>query len=85
MDSKLGQFFASGSSAANGFFIIWPFEVMKNLAQAETKGVGSSNMDRARFVMKTYGPTGFYRGFVPGAGSVFIRNGAAMIVMAKAQ
>ena len=30
--SKLGQFLISGGSAGMGFVIIWPFEVLKNLA-----------------------------------------------------
>lgn len=38
-------------------------------------------MERAKFIMKNQGPLGFYRGIVPGLQSVFLRNGAAMIVM----
>ena len=84
-DSKLGQFFASGWSACFGFFLIWPLEVLKNLNQAGTKGVGNTMTERAQHIMKTQGITGFYRGFTPGGQSVFMRNGAAMIVMQKAQ
>ena len=41
--------------------------------------------ERINFILKTQGPKGFYRGLVPGGQSVFLRNGAAMIVMQKAQ
>jgi len=59
--------------------------VLKNLAQAETKGMGDSTMARAKFIFKTQGIQGFWRGFIPGGQSVFLRNGAAMIVMQRAQ
>ena len=36
-DYKLGQFLISGGAAMTGFWIIWPLEVLKNLAQAENK------------------------------------------------
>ena len=84
-DSKLGQFFVSGWSACFGFFVIWPLEVLKNMNQAETKGVGNTTYERAQYVYRTHGIAGFYRGFIPGGKSVFLRNGAAMIVMQKAQ
>ena len=29
---RLGQFFASGTAAMIGFWIIWPFETLKNMA-----------------------------------------------------
>ena len=35
--------------------------------------------------MRTQGVQGFFRGLLPGAASVFLRSGAAMIVMQKAQ
>ena len=79
--SKLGQFWVSGSASVIGWFIIWPFEVMKNISQAETPGSGKTTADCAKYVMQKYGHAGFMRGFVPGAMSVFFRNGAAFIVM----
>ena len=51
MDTKLGQFTASGSAAMFAYWLIWPFEVLKNLTQAETAGVGSNNLQRARYVI----------------------------------
>jgi len=63
------------------FWVIWPFEVLKNLAQAETTGCGKSTIDHAKFILKTSGPLGFYRGILPGSMSVFMRNGAGFIVM----
>ena len=65
--------------------MIWPLEILKNLAQAETQGIGNTNLDRARHIYRTQGVLGFWRGFLPGGQSVFIRNGCAMIVMQKAQ
>ena len=66
------------------YWLIWPFEVLKNLTQAETTGVGNSNFARAQYVLRTYGLKGFYRGILPGSTSVFMRNGAAYIVLLKA-
>jgi len=63
------------------FWIIWPFEILKNLAQAETKDVGNTTLERARYILRTNGPLGFYRGILPGSMSVFLRNGAAFLVM----
>jgi hypothetical protein len=63
------------------FWVIWPFEVLKNMAQAETRGCGNTTMERVRYILKTSGPLGFYRGILPGSMSVFMRNGAGFIVM----
>ena len=63
------------------YWLIWPFEVLKNLTQAETAGVGNSNTARAKYVIQTYGIRGFYRGLLPGSMSVFMRNGASYIVL----
>ncbi len=84
MDTKFGQFIASGTSAMLCYWIIWPFEVLKNLTQAGTENVGTTSIERCRFIMKTYGIKGFYRGLLPGSQSVFLRNGASMVVLAFA-
>lgn len=81
MNSFWGKFVASGSAAMFCYWVIWPFEVLKNLAQAETKNVGDTTIQRARYLMKEYGFKGFYRGILPGSQSVFMRNGASMIVL----
>jgi len=75
----------SGGAAMIGFWVIWPLEVLKNMAQAETAGVGNTTMERAKFILRTQGVRGFYRGILPGSQSVFLRNGAAMITMQFAQ
>ena len=80
-ETKLGQFLVSGSSATIAFWVIWPFEVLKNMAQAETKDCGNTTMERVRYILRTRGPLGFYRGIIPGSQSVFFRNGAGFIVM----
>lgn len=64
-----------------GFWIIWPFEVLKNIAQADTPGSGKTNGDRFRWVIKQYGVMGFYRGILPGSMSIFMRNGAGFMAM----
>ena len=64
-----------------GFWVIWPFEVLKNLRQAENKLAGETYIENIRFILKTQGLRGFYRGIIPGSQSVFFRNGAAMVVM----
>lgn len=53
MSSPVGQFFVSGGAALTGFLFIWPLEVLKNLAQAETKGMGDTSMARAQYIFKT--------------------------------
>ena len=69
-----GQFFSSGGCALIGFWVVWPFENLKNQAQA-----GKNWLAHARAT----GFLGLYRGILPGSMSVFLRNGAAMIVMQK--
>ena len=81
LDSFWGKFFASGSAAMFTYWVIWPFEVLKNLAQAGTENVGVSTAERASFVFRTYGLKGFYRGILPGSQSVFLRNGASFLVL----
>ena len=73
-----GQFFCSGGSALVGFWVVWPFETLKNKAQA-----GDATSIAAQ-VRRRGGILGLYRGIVPGSLSVFLRNGAAMIVMQRA-
>ena len=52
-DYKLGQFLVSGGSAMTGFWIIWPFEVIKSLAQAENPVPGNTTLERARYIFRT--------------------------------
>ena len=75
--SPLGAFLCSGGWALVGFWIVWPFETLKNQAQA---GIGGTALEKVR---KT-GFLGLYRGIGPGSLSVFLRNGVAMVVMSKA-
>ena len=81
MDSKLGQFVGSGSAALMSYWLVWPFEVLRNVTQADVKGSGSSTVERVRFIYSRYGLLGFYRGILAGSQSVFLRNGTSMIVM----
>ena len=52
-ESSLGQFFVSGWSSVVAWFAIWPLEVLKNMTQAETKGVGNNTYERASYVYRT--------------------------------
>lgn len=63
---------------------MWPFELLKNLAQAENNLHGTSSMERAKYIYNNQGLKGFYRGILPGSKSIFLRNGAAMAVMQQA-
>lgn len=64
---KIGQFLISGGAAMTGFWIIWPLEVLKNLAQADNKLAGTTTGERVKFIWKTQGLIGFYRGIMPGS------------------
>lgn len=81
MDTKLGQFLASGTAALVSYWLVWPFEVLRNITQANVKSMGTTTTERARFVYARYGVLGFYRGIWPGSQSVFLRNGTSMICM----
>lgn len=37
------------------FWIVWPFEYLKNLAQADNKDIGNTSFERAKFIYKTQG------------------------------
>jgi len=82
---KVGQFFGTGTAAMMAYWVIWPFEVLKNQAQAGTSKYGTSTYERALHIYEQQGIKGFFRGIVPGSQSSFLRNGAAMIVMQHAQ
>jgi hypothetical protein len=78
---KVGQFLGGGMASTLGFWIVWPFEVLKNQAQAGTKDFGGSTLERARHIWEQQGVRGFTRGIIPGSQSIFLRNGCAMVVM----
>jgi hypothetical protein len=49
-NNKVGQFFASGCASMAGFWVIWPFEVLKNQAQAGSKDFGGTTYERAQHI-----------------------------------
>ena len=75
----------SGSASVIGWGLVWPFEIVKNLQQAGTSIAGNSNFERFKFVYQNYGMIGFTRGLGIASMGVFLRSGAAMIMMQKAQ
>lgn len=81
LNYKMGQFIVTGGGASFAFALVWPFEVLKNLNQAENHLAGSNTRERINFILKNHGVSGFYRGIIPGLQSVFLRNGAAMMMM----
>ena len=66
------------------YWFIWPFEVLKNQAQAGQEKFGQTTFERAKHIYEQKGVKGFFRGIIPGSQSSFLRNGAAMIVMQHA-
>jgi solute carrier family 25 carnitine/acylcarnitine transporter 20/29 len=79
-----GLFFMNGLCATMGFALVWPFEVAKNIIQ-----VTHSNLPTTKIIknqIHEHGVIqGLYKGSLPGLSSVFIRNGASMIMMIHAQ
>jgi len=87
--TKYGLFIMNGICATLAFLIIWPLEIVKNQIQSQKSEEFSRKYSISKMFMtniRTNGVLqGFGRGSVPGLLSVFLRNGAAMIVMNKAQ
>ena len=71
----------TGGCSSLAWLVCWPFELLKNLSQSGNKEVGSTILQRATYIWRNQGLLGFYRGTLPGIQSVFIRNGASMVVM----
>jgi solute carrier family 25 carnitine/acylcarnitine transporter 20/29 len=86
--SKYLLFFMNGLCATLAFSLVWPLEIVKNQIQSkkstEFKKYSITMMLKEN--INKYGLfDGLTRGSLPGLSSVFLRNGAAMIVMNKAQ
>ena len=84
LESKAGQFWIGGGAAMFAYWLIWPFDVIKSLAQAETAKGGATNRMRVSYILREYGIFGIYRGMLAGSQSIFLRNGAAMIILQQA-
>ena len=84
-DSMGGQFVVAATSGSIAWLCIWPFENLKNVIQAETKNVGNTWMEKFKWMIKTNGIRGLYRGLLPGIMCVSSRNGASMIAMVYTQ
>lgn len=55
MNHFAGQFFVSACSASVSWFLIWPLENLKNVVQAETKGIGNSNSEKLKWMLRERG------------------------------
>ena len=64
---------------------MWPFETLKNQIMAETKDIGRSWSQKMRYMVKTHGIRGPFRGITAGSISVFLRNGCAIVALQQAQ
>lgn len=76
-----GQFLVGGVSASLSWILIWPIENVKNIIQAETKGVGITMKEKIKWIFNTHGISGLYRGMIPGITGIFLRNGVSMYCM----
>lgn len=84
-NSKFKLFLVNGGAASIGFVVIWPIEIVKNKVQSlNIKKYSVYKMIKERIKSDGYIKS-MYRGLGPGIGSVFLRNGAAMIVMQYTQ
>ncbi len=85
MDSMGGQFTVAAVSGSFAWILVWPFENLKNVIQAETKNLGHSWNQKFSWMVKTHGVRGIYRGILPGLICVSTRNGASMVAMTYTQ
>ena len=81
MNVSGGNFIIASCSATAAWLLVWPFENLKNQLQAETAGVGNTWIERFKWMFRTHGIAGIYRGITPGVICVSTRNGAAMVSM----
>jgi len=66
-ETKMGQFFATGTSALMSFWFIWPLEFVKNQIQSENAEFGGNIRQRLANIMRTHGTLGIYRGIFAGS------------------
>ena len=83
----LGPFVKGGICATAAWWLVWPFENLKNQVQARTAGVdaNASWAQRAAHVVRQSGLRGLYRGILPGTLRSVIANGASMAVFTSCQ
>ena len=86
--SKYVLFFMNGLCATVAFSLVWPLEIVKNKVQSQ-KSNEFKRYSITKMLIENIKQNGLYHGLtkgsLPGLSSVFLRNGAAMIVMNKAQ
>mmetsp|Transcript_4006 Transcript_4006/g.14897 ORF Transcript_4006/g.14897 Transcript_4006/m.14897 type:complete len:308 (-) Transcript_4006:62-985(-) len=80
----VGPFLKGGVCATVAWWLIWPWENLKNQVQAGAEGVAKDAgwVERARFVLRERGGVlGLYRGIGPGSLRSIVANGAGMVIM----
>jgi solute carrier family 25 carnitine/acylcarnitine transporter 20/29 len=82
MDSKVIPFFAGGMAANTFWTISFPADVIKNrlMTRPSQNALYNTIPECARYIWKTEGWRGFYRGFVPCFLRSFPTNAAAIFV-----
>ena len=83
----VGPWMKGGVCTVAAWFLVWPFEVLKNQIQA-ARGAADSETSwtrRARSVMAERGVLGLYRGIGPGLLRAFVANGASMVALTHCQ
>lgn len=77
-----GNFIVTAGSSFAAYFICWPLETLKNLAQSGTPHAGATMKERIAFLG---GYRGLYLGVWPGITAGGLRNGLGMVAMVYAQ
>lgn len=80
-ETTSGQFVMGGLAAVLAWILIWPLENMKNVIQADAPELGNTWSQKFKYIWRTYGLLGMYRGALPGLLGVFFRNGCSMVAM----
>lgn len=73
----VGPFLKGGVAATCGWILAWPLETLKSLRQSGSDG--RSALESLRYILKTRGVSGLYRGIGPGIARSVIGNGAAVL------
>ena len=81
----VGPFIKGGVFATTAWWLIWPFETLKNQVQSNTGGKDMSMAKRMRSVLAEKGVRGLYRGILPGSSRSLLANGVSMIAFTACQ
>ncbi len=80
----VGPFIKGGVVSTLAWWLIWPFETLKNQVQGNTEGPKTLSK-RFVWVVQNHGAKSLFRGIVPGSARSLIANGASMLVFQSCQ